>query len=139
MAKLDPHELRATVDLHLHITEVSEFIKQTVFEAMEEVIGFDAVAEARNLCPILPHATKEREPGRLRDSISCTVKQTRSGKGVRARMTTSAGYGGWVELGTANRTAEPYLWPAVELHAPRLTEVIAGNLAMFQPPTKSEE
>src|SRR5437763_8180904 len=128
MAKLDPHDLHSSVSLNLHVEEVSAFLKETIFAAVQEAIGFDAVESARGLCPILPHATKERQPGRLRDSIDCKVRWTGSGKGIRARMTTKAGYGGWVELGTAKMTAEPYLWPAMETQAPRVPEVVAANL-----------
>src|ERR1700722_4370455 len=137
MAKLDAPELNEFVNLNLHTEEAGDFIRQAVFEAIEEVVGFDAVETARGLCPVLPKATKAREPGRLRDSINATVRQ--SAPGVRARMTTSAGYGGWVELGTAKMSAEPYLWPAFEQNAPRIPEVVTSNLAGFSPTGKDGE
>lgn len=137
MAKLDAPQLRELVNLNLHTEEAGEFIRQALFEAVEEVIGFDTVEMARGLCPVLPKATKAREPGELRDSINATVRQT--AHGVRGRITTSAGYGGWVELGTAKMSAEPYLWPAFEQNAPRIPEVVASNLAGFTPSGKDSE
>lgn len=137
MAKLDAPELKKAVSLNLHTEEAGEFIRQAVFEAIQEVVGFDTVEMARGLCPVLPKATKAREPGRLRDSINSTVRQTKHG--VRARITTAAGYGGWVELGTAKMSAEPYLWPAFEQNASRIPEVVASNLAGFSPSGKDKE
>jgi hypothetical protein len=135
MAKLDAPQLKELVNLNLHTEEANDFILQAVFEAIQEVVGFDVVEEARGMCPVLPKATKHREPGVLRDSIQSTVRQT--AKGVRARIFTTAGYGGWVELGTAKMSAEPYLWPAFEVHAQRIPEQVAANLAGFSP-TKTD-
>jgi hypothetical protein len=102
----------ATAELNLHTAEASFFVKEALYEAMQEVIGFDVVATAKEMCPVLAEATKERIPGELRDSIDAKIR--RVAKGVRARVTTSAGYGAWVELGTVKMKREPYLWPAFE-------------------------
>jgi Bacteriophage HK97-gp10, putative tail-component len=137
MAKLEAPSLEEFVNLNLHTEEASDFIQQAVFEAIQEVVGFDVVEEARGMCPVLPKATKHREPGALRDSIQSTVRRT--AHGVRARIFTSAGYGGWVELGTAKMSAEPYLWPAFEVHAQRIPEQVVANFAGFTGSQKDTE
>ena len=119
----------AEATLNLQTTEALFYVNEALFEAMEEIIGFDAVAAAKDMCPVLPKPTSERVPGELRDSIDATVRRDK--KGVRARMTTNAGYGGYVEIGTKNMSPEPYLWPAFQQNAPRLPEAVMERLGEF--------
>lgn len=132
MARLkSSNTVSATASLHLRTTEALYFVNEALFEAAQEVIGFDTVAVARELCPVLPvtEASKEHVPGELRDSIDARVRRDK--KGVRARVTTHAGYGGYVELGTAHSGAEPFLWPAFEQTIPKLPEAVKENLSNF--------
>ena len=130
MAKLkSSNTVSATVTLNLHTTEAMYFLKEALFEATEEIIGFDTVETARELAPVLSKATKERVPGELRDSIESRVSRVK--QGVRARITTHCGYGGYVELGTKNMAAEPYLWPAFEQNIGRLPGSVQEALGNF--------
>jgi HK97 gp10 family phage protein len=116
----------ATATLNLDTTEALFYVNEALFEAVQEVVGFDTVATAKELCPVLPKSTTERTPGELRDSIDARVRRDK--KGVRAYVTTHTGYGGWVELGTTHSAAEPYLWPAFEQNIGRLTAAIQENI-----------
>jgi len=132
MAKLkSSNTVTATASLHLRTTEALFFVKEALYEATQEVVGFETVATAQELCPVLPAflETKEHIPGELRDSIDAKVRRDK--KGVRARVTTNAGYGGYVENGTSHSTAEPYLWPAFEQNIQRLPAAVREALSSF--------
>jgi HK97 gp10 family phage protein len=134
MAKLkSANTVSATATLNLRTTEALFYVKEALFEATEEVIGFDTVATAQALCPILTKATAERFPGELRDSIDSKVTKVKAG--VRAKLTTSVGYGGFVELGTKNMAAEPFLWPAFEQNIQKLPAAVQAALLNFVTPT----
>jgi HK97 gp10 family phage protein len=123
----------AEASLNLHTAEAFFFVNEALFDATQEIVGFAAVERAKELAPVLKEATKERKPGELRDSIDARVNRVTSGKrpGVRARITTNCGYGGFVELGTARTGAEPFLWPAFEQVIQRLPEAVKANLATY--------
>jgi len=74
-------------------------------------------------------ATKEHIPGELRESIDARVRRDR--KGVRAKITTNAGYGAYVEVGTSHSAAEPYLWPAFEQNIQALPSAVKEALGSF--------
>lgn len=124
----------ATAELNLHTAEALFYVKEALFEATEEVVGFDVVAMAKEICPVLPKPTSERIPGELRDSIDARIRRDK--KGVRARVTTASGYGGFVELGTRNMTREPYLWPAFEANISKLPAAVKERLTEFVDPKK---
>lgn len=135
MAKLkSSNTVSATASLNLRTAEALYFVNEALYEAALEVIGFDTVATAKELCPVLPEPTKERIPGELRDSIDAKIRRDK--KGVRARITTATGYGGFVELGTVNMTREPYLWPAFEANISKLPQAVRERLAEFVTPEK---
>jgi len=119
--------ISAVVKLDVHTAEALFHVNEALFEATQEVIGFDALETARALCPILTQATSERVPGELRDSIDARVRRDK--KGVRARMSTNSGYGYYVETGTVKMSAEPFLYPAFMQEAPRLEQAIKERLA----------
>lgn len=124
----------ATATLNLHTAEALFYVNEALYEATQEIVGFDAVAMAKELCPVLPKATTERIPGELRDSIDAKVRRDK--KGVRARMTTAGGYGGFVEKGTVKMTREPYLWPAFEASVNKLPQAVRERLTEFVSPEK---
>jgi HK97 gp10 family phage protein len=124
----------ATATLNLHTAEALFYVNEALYEATQEVVGFEAVATAKELCPVLPKPTSERIPGELRDSIDAKVRRDK--KGVRARMTTATGYGGYVEQGTKNMTREPYLWPAFESNIGKLPAAVKERLTEFVTPDK---
>lgn len=130
MARLkSSNAVSATASLNLHTTEALYFVKEALFDACQEVIAVDAVEGAKELAPVLPKATTERTPGELRDSIDATVRHDK--KGVRARITTSCGFGGYVELGTQKAQAEPYIYPAFETNIQKLPQAVKDNLETY--------
>jgi HK97 gp10 family phage protein len=115
--------------LDIRSTEALYYLTEALFQATQEVIGFDTVATAKELAPVLPQATKARVPGELRESIDSRVRKiTGKRSGVRATITTSCGYGGYVELGTSKMAKKPFLWPAFEQNIQRLPDEVKANI-----------
>lgn len=123
--------VKIVATLNLRTTESSALFKEALYESMLELFEIDIVSTAKELVPVLAEATTEREPGALRDSISAKV--TKLKKGVRAKVTTDTGYGGYVELGTKKMGAEPYLYPAFQENIKRLPAMIAEAINNFSP------
>lgn len=125
------NKVSVTATLNLRATQSLALINEAVFEAVSEVIGFDTVATAKELCPILTKATMERYPGEMRDSIASKVSHVKAG--TKAKITTDCGYGGYVEVGTVHMAAEPSIYPAFEQNVGRLPAVVQANLDALDP------
>lgn len=122
----------AEAKLNLRTAEALFFVNEALFEATQEIVGFETVNTARANAPVLAHATRERKPGKLRDSIDARVTRVTGKKtGVRATITTHCGYGGFVELGTRKTKKQPFIWPAFEQNIVRLVGAIRENLQML--------
>ncbi len=115
----------ATAAINLKSTEAMYYMNDALFAATEDVFAEITYAAAER-SPVLAVATKERYPGENRESIDSRV--TRVQKGVKARLFTKSGYGGFLELGTVKMAAQPYLFPAFEEHISQLPEAVKGRL-----------
>jgi HK97 gp10 family phage protein len=78
-------------------------IKEIIFEETKKGFEIDAKSEAVRLSPV--------DTGFNRRSIDTEVKETP--KGTEAKIFTQSGYGGYLEIGTRNMPARPYMVPAV--------------------------
>ena len=70
----------------------------------------DVKALARQLVPV--------RTGHLRSSIYANIKEWAADIGAEAT------YAYFVELGTRHMKAQPYLYPAIQEHLPRLEQII---------------
>ena len=71
------------------------------------------------------------DTGNLRASISSTITGDGRNGTMRAEIGPTAEYGIYPEVGTSRMAARPYLYPAVDQHAPgyyAALEHIAGDL-----------
>lgn len=111
--------------MNLRTTEAMFFMKDALEAATEEVFSeiHFAAAEAS---PVLDKATSERQPGENRESIRHNVTQVKAG--VKARVYTTSGFGGFVELGTKKMPAQPYLYPSFESNIGQLPDVVRERL-----------
>jgi len=119
-----------TATLNLRTNQAQALIKEALFESMQELFGIDIVTTAKELCPVLKEGTSERYPGELRDSIDSRITKVKNG--ARAKVFTTAGYGGYVENGTVKMSAEPFIYPAFESNInklPILMKEAVDNLA----------
>ena len=74
---------------------------------------FAVAQDARTLCPV--------QTGRLQGSIAVRVKED----GAAGEVVAGAPYAACVELGTADRAAHPFLYPAFAARRTDMTERIA--------------
>jgi hypothetical protein len=122
--------ISATATLHLDTTEMLAKVNGALLEATQDVfteIEFSAAERS----PVLAEATSARTPGENRDSIREKVRSAVSqhAEGVRARVFTTSGFGGYVELGTKKTRAQPYIYPAFEEHIGDLPDVVKEKLS----------
>ena len=83
-----------------------------LFRALDETLDFDILPDAVDGSP---HIT-----GNNARSIATETEEV--GGRVEGTIFTQSGYGGYLEIGTSKMAARPYLWPAVESHAPKIFE-----------------
>jgi HK97 gp10 family phage protein len=81
--------------------------------------AFDTQAHARSLVPV--------DTGNLKNSITVAAYGT---DGPYAEVGPEAVYGGYVEHGTVNMAAQPYLAPALDLVAPGFEQAMTDSLML---------
>lgn len=102
---------------NVKITDNSDMFRNalddSIIRALEK-IGLTAEAYAKLKCPV--------DTGRLRNSIS------HSRSDDTAYIGTNVEYAAYVELGTVNTRAQPYLKPAVADHISEYKRLVEGEL-----------
>lgn len=96
-----------------HTEEVLDGIEQAKARALEK-IGLVAEGYAKRLCPV--------DTGRLRNSI------THATDDEAAYIGTNVEYAVYVEMGTVNTPAQPYLKPAATDHMERYRNILKSEL-----------
>ena len=81
-------------------------MKDAIVAATEETTD-DITEHAKDLAFFGKYAT-----GETKQSITNEVKETEHG--VRAKIFTESGHGGFIEAGTKHNKAEPFLYPAFQ-------------------------
>ena len=97
--------------------DFSDLIEQAAFSQIEtalEKVGLMAERNAKIACPV--------DTGRLRNSISHTHDKNTSYVG------TNVEYAPYVEMGTTNTKAQPYLKPAIADHIQEYKNTIEQEL-----------
>jgi hypothetical protein len=115
----------ATYVINLRTTEAMFNMNEALLAATQDVFAEIKVTAAER-SPVLDKETSERYPGENRDSI--TVSATQVKKGVKAKLATHSGYGGWLETGTVKMAARPYIFPAFEEHIGELPDAVKERL-----------
>lgn len=84
-------------------------------------VGALAAAALRKTASDITRTAKTNAPvdtGNLRASIGATITGDGRTGTMRAEIGPTAVYGAYVETGTSRMAGQPYLFPAVEQHAP---------------------
>lgn len=103
------------VHVNVNLKAVSERIHAKAAVAVEKA-AFDIEAHAKANAPV--------RTGFLRSSIVAEP----TGNPLRWLVTAYAGYSQFVEYGTRNMAAQPYMTPAAELVRPQLQRAIAMSV-----------
>lgn len=96
-----------------HTEEVLDGIEQAKARALEK-IGLVAEGYAKRLCPV--------DTGRLRNSITHITDDE------AAYIGTNVDYAVYVEMGTVNTPAQPYLKPAATDHMEKYRSILKSEL-----------
>lgn len=115
----------ATATLNLDTAKAAYFVQDALFAATQDIFA-EINYSAAERSPVLDKETSERYPGENRESISNKVTKVKAG--VKGRITTSSGFGAWLELGTVKTRAQPYIWPAFEQHIGELPAAMRERL-----------
>lgn len=99
------------IEFKSHKDEVLQQLTRAVEKALEEC-GLIGEGYAKKICPV--------DTGRLRNSISHTVRETEQAAYIGTNVT----YAPFVELGTRRQKAQPYLKPAVADHSAQYKKII---------------
>lgn len=97
--------------------DFSDLIEQATFSQIEtalEKVGLAAERYAKLACPV--------DTGRLRNSITHTHDKN------TAYVGTNVEYAPYVEMGTKNTKAQPYLKPAIANHLQEYEQIIEQEL-----------
>jgi len=81
--------------------------------SLDETLKFDILPEAFDRSPFVS--------GNNARSIKTEVEAV-AGDRIEGSIFTESGYGGFLEIGTSKMAARPYLFPAVERHAPKILD-----------------
>ena len=109
------------IELKLKLDIRGEEFKQrthaVVVAATTDVFELDMKARAKELSPVSDENPqigdgKYRPTGNNKNSIDVEVIETP--EGVKGRLFTQSGYGGYLEVGTAKMQARPYIYPAFD-------------------------
>lgn len=103
----------ADFEIEDHTEEVLDGIRQAKARALEK-IGLAAEGYAKRLCPV--------DTGNLRNSI------THDTDDEAAYIGTNVEYAVYVEMGTVNTPAQPYLKPAAADHIERYRNILKSEL-----------
>lgn len=103
----------ADFEVEDHTEEVLDGIEQAKARALEK-IGLVAEGYAKRLCPV--------DTGNLRNSI------THDTDDEAAYIGTNVEYAVYVEMGTVNTPAQPYLKPAAADHMERYRNILKSEL-----------
>jgi hypothetical protein len=95
----------------LRTPEASNAVYDAIKEAIAEVFEQNILPDARALSPVGEEAVR---PGskRNRESLEIKVYGTKDGPG--ARIFSTSGHGGFLEVGTRKMGAQPYIYPAFQ-------------------------
>lgn len=108
-------KLKVRVDLNLKTDEAMEKVTKASMEAMKDTV-VDVTADAVKDSPYLT--------GNNRRSL---VGETEERK-IEGRVYSTSGYGGFLETGTKNRAARPYIKPAGDKHIPNFPKRLKEHL-----------
>lgn len=103
----------ADFEVEDHTEEVLDGIEQAKARALEK-IGLVAEGYAKRLCPV--------NTGNLRNSITHTTDDE------AAYIGTNVEYAVYVEMGTVNTPAQPYLKPAAADHMEKYRSILKSEL-----------
>jgi len=109
----------AELEVHINAEGIKQ-IKDGVYYGTDDYVQ-EVTDHAKDLAKFGKYAT-----GETQQSIANEVEEVRSG--VRCKIFTQSGHGGYVEVGTKKMKAEPFLFPAFSRTKNRIFELLKERL-----------
>lgn len=108
------------VQVHINASGIKQ-IKDGIYYGTDDYVQ-ELTDHAKDLAKFGKYATGETE-----QSIANEVEEV--GPGVRAKVFTQSGHGGYLEVGTKRMKAEPFLFPAFQRTMNDLAQRIKSRLS----------
>ena len=119
-------ETKVKVEVHDRTAESRKRVNDIIFKAMTEVFEDDILPEAQALSPVGDEPVR---PGSKRNKDSIQVKTFFTKRGPFAKIFTTSGHGGFLEVGTKKMPAQPYIYPAVQTNIGKIPEKVTQEIA----------
>jgi HK97 gp10 family phage protein len=114
------------VEVHDRTAAARKHVGDIIFKAMTEVFEDDILPEAKALSPVGDEPVR---PGSKRNKDSIEVKTFFTKRGPFAKIFTTSGHGGFLEVGTKKMAAQPYIYPAVQANIGKIPEKVTQEIA----------
>lgn len=108
------------VEFHDQTEEAKKKVNDLLASVMADIFQDDILPDAKAMSPVGDEPVR---PGskRNRDSLEVGVFKMKKG-GVLAKIYSTSGHGGFLEAGTKKMAAQPYVYPAVQRHLPKIEQ-----------------
>lgn len=101
------------ITLNLTTELAKKQVKDSLFTAVKEIAEQEILPDAKARSP----KSEELRPDEtIHNADSLAVKVSRVKAGVKMRLFSQSGHGGYLEIGTSKIAAEPYMMPAFQAH-----------------------
>ncbi|HJZ76951.1 MAG TPA: hypothetical protein VKE51_34710 [Vicinamibacterales bacterium] len=120
-------DLGATVEITLRTREAYNAAYDAILEALHLVFEGKILPDAKELSPVGHEPLKGEHFIRNRESLKVNVFGTR--RGPFAKLYSTSGHGGFLELGTIHMSAQPYVWPAFQMNLGNILLQIKESLS----------
>lgn len=115
----------ASVEIRLNALEARNAIYDATLAALGAVFEDNVLPDAKQLSPAEPIAHPAWSTHN-RDSLEIKVFGTK--KGPFAKIYSTSDHGGYLEVGTRNMSAQPYIWPALQMNLARIISSIREKI-----------
>jgi HK97 gp10 family phage protein len=114
-----------SVEVHLNLDGARNAVYDAALDAIRETFEDNILPDAKQNSPVgeLPE-----RPGSKHNRESLETKVFGTKKGPFAKIYSTSGHGGFLEVGTKKMSAQPYIWPAFQKNLGRLVENIRQKI-----------
>lgn len=117
---------QVTVEVHDRTAKARNTIHDIIMKVVTDVFEDDIKPDAQKMSPVGDEPVR---PGSKRNKDSIQVVSFHTKRGPFAKIFTTSGHGGFLEVGTKKMSAQPYMYPAVQQNLPKIPAGVAQEMA----------